>query len=125
MSVGEQVRASVPPLGGINQTSFAFGAIMFAYLFFVTVRGDLGKWLGVLGLAGTTGKAASNTPAGTTPASTPATAANNDAGNSLPAGSGNAGGTQVADNSAPVFSSGDMPDIPTMASTNGQYGIIV
>jgi hypothetical protein len=31
---------------------------LFAYLFFITVRGDLGKWLGLLGLAGTTSNSA-------------------------------------------------------------------
>jgi hypothetical protein len=35
----------------VNPTSFLFGALVFAFLFFVTVRGDLGKWLGLLGLA--------------------------------------------------------------------------
>jgi hypothetical protein len=48
------------PLSGINQTSFLFGALAFAFVFFVTVRGDLPKWLGLLGLAG-----GSSAPAGT------------------------------------------------------------
>lgn len=50
VSVGETVRAL--PLSGVNQTSFLFGAVLFAYLFFITVRGDLAKWLGLLGLSG-------------------------------------------------------------------------
>jgi hypothetical protein len=50
MSVGEHIRAL--PFAGVNQTSFMFGAVVFAYLFFITVRGDLAKWLGLLGLAG-------------------------------------------------------------------------
>jgi hypothetical protein len=37
----------------VNQTSFLWGTLVFAFLFFVTVRGDLGKWLGLLGFAGT------------------------------------------------------------------------
>lgn len=27
-----------------------FGAVMFAFLFYITVKGDLAKWLGLLGL---------------------------------------------------------------------------
>jgi hypothetical protein len=54
-AVGDQVRAL--PFASVNQTSFLFGALFFAFLFFVTVRGDLGKWLGLLGLAGSTGQA--------------------------------------------------------------------
>lgn len=69
-TIGDQVRAL--PGSGINQTSFLFGAILFAYLFFVTVRGDLPKWLGILGLAGTSGTT-------TLPASTP-TGSNGNAG---------------------------------------------
>jgi hypothetical protein len=121
MTIGGQVREA--PLSGINQTSFAFGSIMFAYLFFITVRGDLGKWLGVLGLAGTTGAAST-----TAPASTSATAANNDAGNSLPTGNGGSGSNaQVASNtaSADYYSSSDLPQLPTIGSTGGDYGIIV
>lgn len=30
-----------------------FGAVLFAFLFYITVKGDLAKWLGLLGLAGT------------------------------------------------------------------------
>lgn len=38
-----------------NWTSIVFGALIFAFLFFVTVRGDLAKLLGIFGLAaGTT-----------------------------------------------------------------------
>lgn len=37
---------------GVNQTSFLFGALIFGFLWFITVRGDLAKWLGVFGLAG-------------------------------------------------------------------------
>lgn len=48
--VGDQIRSAAS--GGINQTSFMFGAVLFAFLFFITVRGDLAKWLGLLGLGG-------------------------------------------------------------------------
>jgi hypothetical protein len=48
----------------VNPTSFLFGALVFAFLFFVTVRGDLGKWLGLLGLANAApaGNAATSLP---------------------------------------------------------------
>jgi len=38
----------------VNPTSLMFGAVLFAFLFYITVRGDLAKWLGLLGLAGST-----------------------------------------------------------------------
>lgn len=67
MAIGEHIRKL--PGSGINQTSFMFGAIMFAYLFFVTVRGDLAKWLGLLGLAGSNGTgSAAGAPLATVPA---------------------------------------------------------
>lgn len=36
----------------VNQTSLLFGALLFAFLFFITTRGELAKWLGIFGLAG-------------------------------------------------------------------------
>jgi hypothetical protein len=45
----------------INQTSFMFGASLFAFLFYITAKGDLAKWLGLLGLAGS-GNAAASAP---------------------------------------------------------------
>ena len=36
----------------MNQTAFTFGALAFAFLVFITIRGDLARWLGVFGLAG-------------------------------------------------------------------------
>lgn len=71
MTAGEQIRKL--PGAGINQTSFMFGAIMFAYLFFITVRGDLAKWLGLLGLAGSSsaGSAAGTSLAGLPAAQSP------------------------------------------------------
>lgn len=36
----------------VNQTSITFGALVVAFIVYITVRGDLAKWLGVLGLAG-------------------------------------------------------------------------
>jgi hypothetical protein len=36
---------------GMSQTSFVFGVVFVAFLIFITLRGDLAKWLGVFGLA--------------------------------------------------------------------------
>ena len=65
MSVGDAIRAA--PAAGlqgngfqINQTSFMFGACLFAFAFFITARGDLAKWLGLLGLAGSANNAGSS-----------------------------------------------------------------
>ena len=66
MSVGDALR-SAPSAGlqgvgfQINQTSFMFGACLFAFLFYITAKGDLAKWLGLLGLAGS-GNAAASAP---------------------------------------------------------------
>ena len=52
-TVGEQIRGGVTGNAfGINQTSFLFGALVLAFLFFITVKGDLPAWLGLLGLGG-------------------------------------------------------------------------
>jgi hypothetical protein len=37
---------------GINNTAFLFFALTAAFIFWVTVRGDLPAWLGLFGLAG-------------------------------------------------------------------------
>lgn len=41
------------PAGGINNTAYLFFVLVLAFLFYVTLRGDLGKWLGLLGLSRT------------------------------------------------------------------------
>lgn len=35
----------------VNPTSITFGALLFAFIFYATVKGDLGKWFGIFGLA--------------------------------------------------------------------------
>lgn len=35
----------------LSQTSFVFAVVFVAFLIFITLRGDLAKWLGVFGLA--------------------------------------------------------------------------
>ena len=37
--------------GGINNTAYLFFVLALAFLFYITARGDLGKWLGLLGLS--------------------------------------------------------------------------
>lgn len=55
----------------MNNTSFLFGAVAFAFLFFITARGDLPAWLGVFGLAGSS-PGAPSTPAIPAPPAPPA-----------------------------------------------------
>ena len=52
----------------IGQTGFVFAVVGFAWVFYITTRGDLPKWLGLLGLAGGSSKAG-GTVAGPAPAS--------------------------------------------------------
>jgi hypothetical protein len=69
MSIGDAIR-SAPPAGlqgagfQINQTSFMFGACLFAFLFYITAKGDLSKWLGLLGLAGSGNAGSGNAGSG-------------------------------------------------------------
>ena len=49
------------PSGGINNTAYLFFVLVLAFIFYVTIKGDLPKWLGLFGLGGT--------PAGTTASS--------------------------------------------------------
>lgn len=50
--------AAVKPTG-VSQTNFIFAMIFVMYLIYITLNGDLAKWLGVFGL----GSAASGTQA--------------------------------------------------------------
>lgn len=50
---------------GISQTSFIFATVFVAYLVFITLRGDLAKWLGVFGFGAYTAPSASTNAAGT------------------------------------------------------------
>lgn len=51
------------PTGGVNNTAYLFFVLALAFLFYITVRGDLGKWLGLIGLAGSAPPAAQNATA--------------------------------------------------------------
>lgn len=60
---------------GVSQTSFIFASVFVAYLVYITLRGDLGKWLGVFGFgagggapSGTSGVTGSGTGTNTAPA---------------------------------------------------------
>lgn len=33
---------------GLNNTAFLFALIAAAWLFYITIRGDLGKWIGLI-----------------------------------------------------------------------------
>ena len=43
---------------GVNNTAWLFFILAAAFLFYVTIKGDLPKWLGLFGLAPSTGAAA-------------------------------------------------------------------
>lgn len=46
----------------INNTAYLFFVLFGAFIVFITIRGDLPKWLGLLGLAGSPTGATSTTP---------------------------------------------------------------
>jgi hypothetical protein len=62
---GTAVAARAAGNPGINNTAYLFFVIALAFIVYITVKGDLPKWLGLLGLGGT--------PAGSTAASAAAT----------------------------------------------------
>jgi hypothetical protein len=49
---------------GVSQTSFIFATVFGAYVIYITLRGDLAKWLGVFGMAA---NAAPNVASATAP----------------------------------------------------------
>ena len=55
---------------GLNNTAYIFGVVTFAFIVFITTRGDLPKWLGLLGLG------ASATPSASSGSVTGATSSN-------------------------------------------------
>lgn len=38
------------PSSGLSQTSIVFGALLLAYLIYITMNGDLKTWLGYMGI---------------------------------------------------------------------------
>ena len=61
---GVAAQTAQPALSGISQTAFIFGAVGFMFLVFITLRGDLPKWLGLLGLAPSATPATGTSPLG-------------------------------------------------------------
>lgn len=49
---------------GVSQTSFIFAIVFVAYLIFITLRGDLAKWLGVFGFGTYTAPASTTATTG-------------------------------------------------------------
>lgn len=47
MAVGQAIRDNTPQ-AQFSQTAFIFGVVGFAFILFVTLRGDLPKWIGLL-----------------------------------------------------------------------------
>ncbi len=104
MAAGEAIRGQVAPVTAqFSQTAFIFAVLGFAFLFYITIRGDLPKWLGVFGFA-------TKSPVSTT--GLPA-AGTNTAGGALPdVLSGNYGNTVVP------FPT--LPTPPTIGMNTGQ-----
>lgn len=77
MAAGEHIRTvATQSTPQFSQTAFVFGVLGFAFLFYITIRGHLPKWLGLFGFGGSAA-----TPGTSTPNSTPGT---NTAGGALP-----------------------------------------
>jgi hypothetical protein len=64
VSAGASGASVTPPSASwsVSPTSFLFGALLFAFLFYITVNGDLAKWLGLLGLGTSATPAAAQNP---------------------------------------------------------------
>jgi len=67
---------------GMSQTNFVFAILFVTFFVFVTLKGDLAKWLAIFGFGGNAGGTAANPAAG---ASTPAAPAGISALPGLPA----------------------------------------
>ena len=52
--------------GGINNTAYLFFVLALAFIFFVTIKGDLPKWLGLFGLGQSSASPAGTSAPGTT-----------------------------------------------------------
>jgi hypothetical protein len=63
--------APAAPSVTINNTAYLFFVLFGAFIVFITIRGDLPKWLGLLGLAGS--PSGGTTTANTTSANGPPT----------------------------------------------------
>lgn len=49
-----------PAFSGINQTTWLFACVIGAWVFYITARGDLAKWLGLFGISGKSANVNSN-----------------------------------------------------------------
>jgi hypothetical protein len=58
-------RALGNPSGGINNTAYLFFVLALAFIVYITVKGDLPKWLGLFGLGGTPAGATGSNPVAT------------------------------------------------------------
>ena len=95
---------------GFNQTAFIFGVIGIAFLIYVTIKGDLPKWLGLLGLA----PSSTATPQSTQVQASGSTAGTNVLGSALPdVLSGNYGNTTSNTGSSNII---PFPTLPSIGS---------
>ena len=112
--VSDAVAAS--PAGqaiGFNQTAFIFGVVAVAFLIYVTIKGDLPKWLGLLGLAPSSPSSSSGLSSpgtGQSASAVTATTGTNTAGAALPdVLSGNYGSGNVI----------PFPALPNLSASSG------
>jgi len=71
MAVASTTAGALGRPGGINNTAYLFFVLALAFLFYITVKGDLAKWLGLLGLGGSARPAAAPSQSVGTPAAAP------------------------------------------------------
>ena len=96
----------------MSQTAFIFGVVAFAFILYVTLRGDLPKWLGLLGFAGSSSTSGLIQPGtnGQTASQAFATPGTNTAGAAVPdVLSGNYGNNVVP-----------FPQLPQLGMNTGQ-----
>lgn len=99
MALAASIRnTAAAPVSQFSQTAFVFGVVMFTFLVYVTIKGDLPKWLGLLGLGGSPTSSGLIQPGtnGQTASQAYATPGTNSAGAALPdAISGNYGSNVI------------------------------
>ena len=88
---------------GFGQTAFIFGVVAFAFVMYVTLKGDLPKWFGLFGFAASSNSGL-NAPGGGMASAASATPGTNSAGATLPdVLSGNYGNNVVPFTAPPVL----------------------
>ena len=118
--VSDAVAAS--PAGqaiGFNQTAFIFGVVAVAFLIYVTIKGDLPKWLGLLGLA-------PSSPSSSSGLSSPGTGQSASAFTATPnsqTGGTNTAGAALPDVLSGNYGSGNVIPFPALPNLSASAGL--